>query len=67
VPLGILGSYGVFTAMANVQIHRFYLPWTWLIISIITVFIVTWVTMRFAVHKLKNQNIIETIRNGSGV
>jgi len=67
VPLGILGSYGVFTAMANVQIHRFYPPWTWLTISIIAVFIVTWVTMRFAVYKLKNQNIIETIRNGSGV
>ena len=67
VPLGILGSYGIFKAMDNVGMFSFPFPWLWIIISIIGVFLITWITMQFAAHKLKEQNIIETIRNGSGV
>jgi len=67
VPLGIYGSYLIQVQMTNVVVSNFYIPWLWLIISIITVFIVTWITVRFASSKLKKQNIIETIRNGSGM
>ena len=66
VPLGILGSYGIFISMANIQIARFPFPYLWILVAIIAVFFITWITMQFAAHKLKDQNIIETIRNGSG-
>jgi|GEM_PF-345603 len=67
VPLGVLGSYGIFMAMGNVGHFRFPFPWLWIVIAVLGVFLITWVTMQFAASKLKEQNIIETIRNGSGM
>jgi len=67
VPLGLLGSYGMHSALSNMGYLAFNPPWTWAVISIIAVFITTWLTMRYAANKLKNQNIIETIRSGSGM
>lgn len=67
VPLGVAGSYGVFIAMGNVGHFRFPFPWLWIVVSVIGVFLITWITMQFAASKLKEQNIIETIRNGSGM
>jgi len=67
VPLGMLGSFGVYIAIGAVAEFDFRLPWMWIIYSILGVFIITWVTMRFATSRLKNQNIIETIRSGSGM
>jgi len=67
VPLGFAGSYGIYMAIENAARFDFYPLWTWAIISITAVFITTWLTMRYAANKLKNQNIIETIRSGSGM
>ena len=67
VPLGILGSYGVFMAMGNVGVFNFPFPLLWIIIAVIAVFLITWITMQVAASRLKEQNIIETIRNGSGM
>jgi len=67
IPLGVLGSFGVFHAMGNVGAFRFQFPWVWIVVSVIGVFLITWMTMQFAANKLKEQNIIETIRNGSGM
>ena len=67
VPLGVLGSYGIFVAMNNLGEFRFPFPWLWIVISVIGVFLITWITMQFAASKLKEQNVIETIRNGSGM
>lgn len=67
VPLGVIGSYGIFIAMGHVGHFRFPFPWVWIVISVIGVFLITWATMQFAASKLKEQNIIETIRNGSGM
>jgi len=67
VPLGVAGSYGIFMAMGHVGHFRFPFPWVWIVISVLGVFLITWVTMQFAASKLKEQNIIETIRNGSGM
>ena len=67
VPLGILGSYGVYYAIGAVGSFRFVLPWLWIVVSVLGVFVTTWATMRFSARKLKHQNIIETIRSGSGM
>jgi len=46
---------------------NFSIPWLWLVVSILAVFITTWSTMRFSANRLKKQNVIETIRSGSGM
>jgi putative ABC transport system permease protein len=67
VPLGILGSYGVYLAIGFAGELDFRVPWSWVVSAVLGVFIITWVTMRYAAGKLRHQNIIETIRSGSGV
>jgi len=67
VPLGLLGSYGVNMAMRNMIHLNFSVPWLWLVVSVVAVFITTWSTMQFSANKLKKQNVIETIRSGSGM
>ena len=67
VPLGILGTFAIHTSIGAVGVFNFRLPWIWIVYSILGVFIITWTTMRVTARKLKKQNIIETIRSGSGV
>lgn len=66
-PLGILGNYGIYLAMRNMGVFNFSIPWLWIISSVLAIFLVTWLTMRYAANKLKSRNIIETIRSGSGM
>ena len=67
VPLGVLGAYGIHTAIGAVGVFSFAVPWVWIVVSVLGVFVTTWVTMRFSAKRLKHQNIIETIRSGSGM
>ena len=67
VPLGILGSYGIYISMRNMGIFNFSIPWLWVVSSVLAIFLVTWLTMRYAANKLKDRNIIDTIRSGSGM
>lgn len=64
IPLGIAGSiltYYVFATNADDTSYLF--PLLPIVISIIAVLVVVWIIMRFSINKIKNQNIIETIRN----
>ncbi len=63
IPLGILGSLGIFWAFTNSIVYTYNPPWTAILISIAFVFIVIWLIMKFSVGKVSRQNIIETIRN----
>jgi len=67
MPLGMLGSYTIYLVMSNMGVFDFSIPWLWMISAVLAVFITTWSTMRYAANRLKNQNIIETIRSGSGM
>jgi len=67
LPIGVLASYGLFHAVALSATFDYELPWLPIGLSVIAVFIITWLTMRYAANKLKNRNIIETIRSGSGM
>jgi putative ABC transport system permease protein len=67
LPLGIIGAYGIYLALENVADFSFNIPWIWTISSVVAVFITTWTTMYYAAGRLKKQNIIETIRNGSAM
>jgi putative ABC transport system permease protein len=66
LPIGIL-----ITGLINIPIKSIYpvpykLPWLIILVCILVVFLITYGTTMYASHRLKNQNIIETIRSESG-
>lgn len=65
LPLGIIISYIIFYkfAMANLSSSLYTLPIKAIIISIIAVFILISVIMKYSVNKINKQNMIDTIRN----
>ena len=62
LPVGVALSYLIYTVTADVYTTSYELPIIPILISIIFVFAIIFITMRYAVKKTKNQNIIETIR-----
>lgn len=62
IPLGLAGSYAVYKAFANSLDMGYDIPVTSIIISIVFVFIIIGVTMKYSLNKINKQNIIETIR-----
>jgi len=67
IPLGIAGSYLVYLALELPAEYAYEIPWASALQCIIVVFIITWVTIRYAASRLRNKNIVETIRYESGV
>jgi putative ABC transport system permease protein len=67
LPVGILASYGLHQAVGLSASFSYELPWFPIGASIAGVFIITWITMHTAANRLKDRNIIETIRSGSGM
>lgn len=63
IPLGLLAGMGIFMAFSMNLATDFVVPYTATAISIVFVFAVVWLIMRFSISKVQKQNIIETIRN----
>lgn len=62
IPIGIGLSYLFYIALTNQIGIKYTLPYKSIIISIIIVFILIFTLMKYSVNKLKDNNIIETIR-----
>lgn len=62
IPLGLLSGLGIFKAFSMNLATDFVVPYTAILISIVFVFAVVWLIMRFSISKVQKQNIIETIR-----
>jgi putative ABC transport system permease protein len=62
VPLGTLGAFLLYKGMGFAADLPFVLPWLPIFECVIGVFIVTWITMMYAANRLKDGNIMETIR-----
>lgn len=60
--LGIIGSYFIHNAFGLRMMTKFNLPTNAIIISIVFVFFLVYVIMRYSISKINKQNIIETIR-----
>ena len=67
IPVGFLGAYGLNVMMGITTAFGFEIPWLTTIQAVIGVFIITWLTMLVVANRLKQGNIIETIRSGSGI
>lgn len=63
IPLGLLAGMGIFMAFSMNLATDFVVPYLAIAISIVFVFAVVWLIMRFSISKVQKQNIIETIRN----
>ena len=63
VPLGIGLSYAIYRSYAKSIEFGYTLPLVPIIISIVFVFIIVGLTMRYSLGKINKQNIVETIRN----
>ena len=61
--LGLIASFAIYKAFAKSIDLGFIWPVGAILISIVFVFIIVFVIMRFAISKINKQNIIETIRN----
>lgn len=62
IPIGILGSYLVYKAFTEGMDISYKFPITAIIISIIFVFLIVGLIMKYSLDKINKQNIIETIR-----
>lgn len=62
IPIGLLGSYEIFKSFTNSIDFGFIIPWQAIIISVIFVFIIVGLIMKYSLNKINKQNIIETIR-----
>ena len=64
IPLGLLGVLAIFAAFSKGNVPMsFVFPWKAILISIVAVFIIVWLIMKYSISKVNKQNIIETIRN----
>ena len=62
IALGSVGSYLVYLATAKKMDYGYHFPLTATIISIVAVFVLVYIIMRYSMSKINKQNIIETIR-----
>ena len=62
LPIGILGSYLIYKAFTQSVDIGYSLPWFSIIISIVFVFLIVSLTMKYSLNKINKQNIIDTIR-----
>ena len=62
IALGSIGSYLVYLATASKLDYGYHFPLTATIISIVAVFVLVYIIMRYSMSKINKQNIIETIR-----
>ena len=63
IPIGLALSYAIYKSVAIKTNYGFMIPWWPIIISIIFVFIIVGITMKYSLDKINKQNIVETIRN----
>lgn len=63
IPLGIIISYIIYYKLGKNIGLKYHLPITAVVISILTVFILITIIMKYSINKINKQNTIETIRN----
>jgi len=66
IPLGVGVSYLLYLLMMESVWFPYELPWLAIIQCVVTVFAITWLTMQFAVSRLRDKNIVESIRSEAG-
>ena len=63
IVLGLIGTFALSMSFSVKTQKEMYLPIVPIIISVIAVFILVFIIMKYSMSKISKQNIIETIRN----
>lgn len=63
LPIGILLSYLIYSALKGEMVFGYVLPYKGIIVSVVVVFVLIFCIMRYSICKIRRKNIIETIRN----
>lgn len=63
IPISCLFSFCLYKILERNFSFSFFLPWHAMVIAIIAVMTLILITMMYAIHKVKDDNIIETIKN----
>ncbi|MCL2402109.1 MAG: ABC transporter permease, partial [Oscillospiraceae bacterium] len=63
LPLGVIASYLIYQAVMISVDFPYKFPWPAIVQSVLGVFAVTWITMRYSASRLRGGNIVESIRN----
>lgn len=63
LPIGILICYFINKGFGNLVEFAFNLPWSSIIISIVSVYLVVFITMLYSSSKIKKENIIDVLRD----
>jgi len=66
LPIAISLTYLIHLPISSTFPITYQLPWLAIIQCVAGVFAITWVTMRFSVSRLRNENIVESIRSETG-
>ena len=63
LPVSLFVVYLIYKSMADVVSNGFMIPWTSIIIAVISVFIIILLSMLYSSSKIKKDNILEQIRD----
>jgi len=67
IPLGLFASFLIYRFILFSVHFGYSFPWAAVLQCVMAVFLLTWITMRYAAARLKGKNIVETIRGEGGV
>jgi len=63
LPAAVGVTYLIYRSINAGYVTNFYIPWVSFVIAVFSVFAVVFATMLYSMNKLKNENIIDALRN----
>ena len=63
LPVSILITYWIYNSINRGLEMKFYLPWSAIVIAVLSVFLVVFATMMYAMSKIKNDDLIDALKN----
>ena len=62
LPIGILIDYAIYKEVSNLYVYEYVFPFKSVLICIFFVFIIVFITTIYTIRKIKNDNIVDVIR-----
>lgn len=63
VPIGVLLCYGLTKLFEETVMIMFTIPWGSILICVVVVYLIVFITMKYATNKVKKENIIDDLRD----
>ena len=63
LPVSFAVTWLIYKSVANAFVTRFYVPWVSVVIGVCSIFAVVFVSMLYAMRKIRQENPIDALRN----